>query len=194
MKSNKHSEFDPDLLNRRKENHSGFTFCPFCRSELVATELDGHLRLACSNPDCDFIFYQNPIPAAGAIIVENDQILMVKRAHPPKIGWWCIPAGFMEWTEHPSQTAIREIREETGLIVELKGFFEVYSGNDDPRNNAILMLYLADRVGGKLQAGDDAYEVKFFSFDQLPEKIAFESHIRAIADYNQRIRKPSALA
>jgi ADP-ribose pyrophosphatase YjhB (NUDIX family) len=189
--SDKHSKFDADLLNQRKDNHSGYTYCPFCRSELIDKEIDGHRRLVCSNDQCDFVFYQNPVPAAGAIIVENDSILMVQRAHPPRIGWWCIPAGFMEWTEHPSQTAVREIREETGLIVELRGFFEVYSGNDDPRNNAVLMLYLADRVGGELKAGDDAYDARFFSFDHLPEKIAFESHIRAIADYNQRIRSRS---
>ena len=94
----------------------------------------------------------------------------------------------MEWNEHPRQTALREIKEETGLEVELTSFFEVYSGNDDPRSNAILILYLARVTGGELHAADDAQEVKFFSFDSLPEKIAFESHFQALKDYNERIR------
>ncbi len=186
--NDKYEKFDAGRLFSRKDNHSGYTFCPFCQSRLVEKLLDGHQRLVCPSDECDFVFYQNPVPAAGAIIVEDNRILLVKRAHPPRIGWWCIPAGFMEWNEHPSQTAVREVCEETGLNVTLRSFFEVYSGNDDPRNNAVLLLYLADRIGGELRAGDDAQDVRFFSFDQLPYDIAFESHIQAIADYNDRIR------
>ena len=64
----------------------------------------------------------------------------------------------------------------------------MYSGKDDPRSNAILLLYLADVVGGTMRASDDALEVRFFPFDELPENIAFEAHIRALADYSQRFR------
>ena len=122
-------------------------------------------------------------------MVVNDEILLVKRAHPPKVGWWCIPAGFMEWQEHPSETAVRELEEETGLRVKLTSFFEVYSGTDDPRSNAVLMLYLADVEGGELRAADDAEEVRFFPFDRLPDKIAFQAHNQALADYQRRYRQ-----
>lgn len=186
---NKYNDFDEQKLFKRKDNYSGFRFCPRCASELVEGEFDHRTRLACPNENCDYIFYQNPIPAAGAIITKNDSILMVKRAHPPKIGWWCIPAGFMEWDEHPSRTAVREIAEETGLDIKITSFFEVYSGTDDPRNNAILILYLADAIGGKLEAKDDALDVDYFSFDNLPEKIAFEAHNQALADYRERFLK-----
>ncbi|MCK4574450.1 MAG: NUDIX hydrolase [candidate division Zixibacteria bacterium] len=186
--NDKHKNFDAEKLNRRKDRFSGYRYCPYCGKTLKEEHLDGQTRLACGEQDCDFVFYQNPIPAAGAVIVEDDRILMVKRAHPPRIGWWCFPAGFMEWREHPTQTAVREVREETGLEVKLTSFFEVYSGTDDPRNNAVLMLYLAEVVGGELKAADDALEVAWFSFDNLPEKIAFESHIQALADYQERFR------
>ena len=110
----------------------------------------------------------------------------MKRAVAPKIGWWCIPAGFMEWDEHPSQTAVRELREETGLDVKLKSFFEVYSGIDDPRMNAVLFLYLATEIRGTLSADDDALDVCYFGFDELPKKIAFKSHIQALSHYKER--------
>ncbi|MBI5267545.1 MAG: NUDIX hydrolase, partial [candidate division Zixibacteria bacterium] len=108
---------------------------------------------------------------------------MVKRAHPPRIGWWCFPAGFMEWQEHPAQTALREVEEETGLKIGLIRFFQVYSGNDDPRTNAVLILYLARVIGGELCAADDALEVAWFAPESTPAEIAFLSHRQALADY-----------
>ncbi len=185
----RHRIFDETKLLARKDHHCGYRFCPLCGKTLVASDIEGHNRMVCQDESCGFVFYQNPIPAAGAIIVQHDRILMVKRAYPPRIGWWCIPAGFMEWDEHPSQTAVREVGEETGLQIKLTSFFDVYSGNDDPRTNAILMLYLAEVVGGTMKASDDALEVRFFSFDDLPDKIAFMSHHQALRDYSQRFRK-----
>ncbi len=186
--SDKHERFDEAQLFERKNRHCGFKYCPLCGRPLLEGELEGRRRMYCGDDNCGYVFYQNPIPAAGVILVENDSILLVKRGHPPRIGWWCIPAGFMEWNEHPSQTAVRELEEETGLKVRLNSFFEVYSGQDDPRSNAILMLYLGDIVGGEMKAGDDALEVRWFPFDHLPEQIAFAAHVQALADYQQRIR------
>lgn len=182
--------FDETALFERKHNFMGFRYCPLCATPLEQAMLDGRRRLRCPAPGCGYVFYQNPIPAAGAVIVEDGKILMVRRGHPPKVGWWTLPAGFMEWDEHPTDTAIRELKEETGLDVRLTGFFEVYSGSDDCRNNAILILYLAKRIGGTLVAGDDASEVRFFGFDELPEQIAFESHRRALALYREKYLTP----
>ena len=185
----KYRDFDAAKLMDLKNRHCGYTFCPWCSKTLKERHIDGVLRMTCEDTDCGFVFYQNPIPAAGGVIVEDDRILLVRRAHPPKIGWWCFPAGFMEWGEHPADTAIREVEEETGLKVRLKEFFEVYSGTDDPRVNAILILYIAERISGELNPSDDAEEARFWPFDALPEKIAFESHHRALADYNRRYRQ-----
>ena len=184
----KHRNFDEKKLFDRKGNFCGYRFCPLCGTEMVVKETDGRPRKICPGKDCGYVFYQNPIPAAGAMIIQDDRILMVKRAHPPKVDWWCLPAGFMEWDEHPMDTAVRELEEETGLKVKLTSFFEVYSGNDDPRNNAILILYLAEVVGGTMSPSDDASDVRYFAFDALPEKIAFESHVQALADYDRRYR------
>lgn len=178
--------FDEKTLFERKNNNFGFRFCPVCGSDFVERELDHKLRPQCSNDDCAFIYYHNPTPAAGAVVIENSKILLVKRSAPPKIGYWCLPAGFMEFDEHPSETAVRELKEETGLDIKLKGLFEIYSGNDDPRTNAVLILYLAENNGGEPVAGDDASEAVFFSFDEIPENIAFLSHRQALKDYRNR--------
>ena len=83
------------------------------------------------------------------------------------------------------RSAVREVEEETGLKIELIRIFEVYSGNDDPRANAVLILYLARVVGGVLKAADDALEVEYFALDEVPSNIAFDAHRRALVDYRR---------
>ncbi|UCD17941.1 MAG: NUDIX hydrolase, partial [Candidatus Zixiibacteriota bacterium] len=180
---------DEELLFKRKARYLGYIYCPLCGSEFQERRIEGRMRLKCGNDSCGYIYYHNPIPAAGALAIKDGKILLVRRAAPPKIGWWCLPAGFMEWSEHPSDTAIRELREETGLNVRLESLFEVYSGQDDPRTNAVLILYVASVVDGNLVAADDALEARFFGFDELPDRIAFISHRQALEDYRKRYLK-----
>lgn len=160
-----------------------FRFCPVCASPLHEVLLDGVLRQRCSAQHCGFVHYRKPAPGAGILLVENHRVLLVCRAHEPKAGHWSLPAGFMECAEHPSETARREALEETGLEVELTRLFDIYHGQDDPRTNAILVLYEARHKSGELRAGDDASEVAFFPMIDLPEQIAFESHRHALRDY-----------
>jgi ADP-ribose pyrophosphatase YjhB (NUDIX family) len=158
-----------------------YKFCPWCRAILIEKKLDGRTRLRC--PDCDFVWYKNPVPAAGAIISDGDRLLLVKRKYAPEIGGWTLPAGFMEYDESPMECCIREIKEETGLDIKITGLFWNYKAGDDPRTMVVLILYLADMIGGELKPGDDAAEVDFFALDNLPANIAFSAHRRAIADY-----------
>ena len=123
--------------------------------------------------------------------MRNGRVLLAKRAHEPRRGSWGIPAGFMEYGEHPERTAVREAKEETGLIVRLSGLFGVYAGRDDPRTRAVLILYRAKIAGGRLKAGDDASEVGFFALDRLPRPIAFRAHREALTDLRRMERRKS---
>jgi ADP-ribose pyrophosphatase YjhB (NUDIX family) len=146
----------------------------------------GVKREACSK--CGFIAYRNPVPACGVIVRRGASVLLAKRGHEPRKNAWGIPAGFMEYGEHPEQTAVREAMEETGLKVRLTGLFGVYAGRDDPRTRAVLILYRARIVGGKLRPGDDAIEVDYFPLDRLPRPIAFRAHREALRD----LRSPNS--
>jgi 8-oxo-dGTP diphosphatase len=151
-----------------------------CGTALRTIREHGVARKAC--PKCGFIAYRNPVPACGVVVTRRGEVLLAKRAHEPRIGAWGIPAGFMEYGEHPETTAVREAREETGLRVRLDGLFGVYAGRDDPRTRAVLILYHARITGGRLTAGDDASEVAFFPLDRLPRPIAFRAHVEALRD------------
>ena len=163
-----------------------FRFCPKCATGLEPRDEHGTMRPTC--PNCGWIHYRNPVPAAGVILVEDGRVLMTLRRWEPRAGTWCLPAGFMESGETPEQTAVRETEEETGLVVTLSGLFGVYAGFDDPRVRTLLILYTAERAGGKLAPGDDAVETEFFPLDALPEEIAFGSHRRALDEYKSGIR------
>jgi len=72
-------------------------------------------------------FPEAPLVGVGAIIIEDSRVVLVKRAHPPLEGKWSIPGGVLEVGELVREAAVREAREETGLIVEpgvLLGVFD----------------------------------------------------------------------
>src|SRR5262245_20169978 len=69
-------------------------FCPRCGAKLVFRDDHGHRRPTC--PECGYIAYRNPVPAAGTILMGRRGVLLVRRKYPPRPGAWCIPAGFME--------------------------------------------------------------------------------------------------
>ncbi len=160
---------------------SSFRFCPRCATPLERIDEHGTPRLAC--PACGWIHYRNPVPAAGVIVARGSEVLLVRRRFEPRAGDWCLPAGFMEYGETPEACAVRETREETGLAVRLVRLFGVYAGRDDPRTRAVLVLYLAERTGGRLRPGDDAVEAKWFARARLPRAIAFEAHRRALREF-----------
>jgi 8-oxo-dGTP diphosphatase len=119
-----------------------------------------------------------PFVGAGAIIVEADsthgaRVVLVKRAHPPIQGQWSIPGGVLEVGELVRDAAIREAREETGLIVEpgeLLGVFDRVLRDAEGRvqYHYVLIDFLCRRVGGELRADGDAAEVRWFTREELP--------------------------
>ena len=65
---------------------------------------------------CGTVFYQNPLPAAGALVLDDlRRVLLVKRKYPPSEGMWCLPIGFAELGETIAEAALRELHEETGV-------------------------------------------------------------------------------
>jgi ADP-ribose pyrophosphatase YjhB (NUDIX family) len=155
-------------------------FCSRCGTRLVRRDENGVPRPTC--PACGAVWYHNPAPAAGVIVVRDGAVLLVKRKYAPRVGAWCLPAGFLEYGETPTRCAVRELREETGLRCRLTGLFGVYAGMDDPRVRSVLILYTGRITSGTLTAGDDAVAARFFPLTRLPAAIAFASHRHALAE------------
>ena len=149
-----------------------FSFCPKCGQSLATRPVDGHERLVCVS--CGFIFYQNSKPTSSVLIVEQGRVLLVRRGIEPFKGWWDIPGGFLELGEHPEAGAIRETKEETGLLIEpvelLGVFMDCYGESGEHTLN---LCYLAELIGGQPRPASDVTELQWFELDALPEKIAF---------------------
>jgi len=155
-----------------------FRYCPHCGAGMEKVEEGGTTRMRCG--ECGFVQYLNPAPAAGILVRDDEgQVLLVRRKFEPFKGLWTMPAGFIEYGEEVEETAVRELEEETGLVIEIDRTYAVESCRDDPRGNTVLVLFEGHVKGGKLEAGDDAEEVGFFSLDSLPE-IAFACQRRVL--------------
>lgn len=117
-------------------------------------------------------FPEMPLVGVGAIIIEGDRVLLVKRAHPPIQGQWSIPGGVLEVGESVREAAVREAHEETGLMVEAGELLGVYDRIlRDPERRVqyhyVLIDFLCRRVGGELLAASDAAAVRWFRREDL---------------------------
>ena len=118
-------------------------------------------------------FPEIPLVGVGAIIIEEDRVLLVKRARPPLQAQWSIPGGALEVGELMREAAVREAREETGLFVEpgeLLGVYDrvVRDAGQRVQYHYVLIDFLCRRVGGELAAGGDAAEIRWFTREGLP--------------------------
>lgn len=121
-----------------------------------------------------------PSATVDVIVDMGGRVVLVERRFEPK--GWALPGGFIELGESAPAAAVREVREETGLVPTLADLFHVYSdAGRDPRRHTLTVVYLGTATG-EARAGDDAARVDLFAPDALPTPIAFD-HARILADY-----------
>jgi len=150
------------------------TFCHVCGDRLIHKHCEGKVRPFC--PKCQLPVYENPVPASAIVVAgKNSNLLLVKRNVDPKKGFWSLPGGFMELSETPEDSALRELKEETGVSGTIRHLLGVQSHNSDRYGTVLIVGYLVTDYSGEPIAGDDAEAVAFFHPGNLPE-IAFTSH------------------
>ncbi|WP_414470567.1 NUDIX domain-containing protein [Methanobacterium sp. ACI-7] len=103
-------------------------------------------------------------------------MVLIKRKKDPYAGSWALPGGFVEYGETVENAVIREVKEETGIEIELKGIVGVYSDPQrDPRGHTVTICYIATCIGGELSADTDALDAQCIpKEDILNLKLAFD--------------------
>lgn len=127
-----------------------------------------------------------PLIAADILIqlidLPEKPFVLIERAFPPY--GWAVPGGFVDVGETVENAAIREAKEETSLDVRLTALLGIYSNpSRDSRGHTVTACYVAE-AHGMPEAADDAKNCGLFSFDRLPDLLAFD-HALVIDDFKR---------
>lgn len=119
---------------------------------------------------------ETPLLAVDAVILYSDKLLFIRRANPPYKGYPALAGGFVEVGETCETAVVREVMEETGLSIDIKGLVGVYSDpKRDSRGHVVSVCYFGIGMG-KPQAGSDANDIMLIDVDDIPE-LAFDHNV-----------------
>ena len=156
-------------------------FCNLCGETLEVDIHEGKERQLCRT--CGEVYYENPLPVASVILPNRDrEIILVKRAREPFKDMWCCPIGFAETGESIEDAALRELREETGVVGKIVQLVDVSSHKNPLYGDLLIVSFEAEKIGGDEVAGDDALEYRYFPVRSLP-RLAFDSQEVAVKKF-----------
>lgn len=169
--------------------HEGFerktkaSFCPRCGAPCIEREASGVLRSACSK--CSYIHYVNPIPAVSVLVTDaDDRLLLGKRIETGSFGGrWCLPCGVVEYHEDFLTAGVREVLEETGVQCRIRGLISAVSNFFDNHTHSMVIVLVADAIGGEATPSDEMSDVGWFGRDDELPPLAFESDLHIMRRY-----------
>ncbi|MCL4495541.1 MAG: NUDIX domain-containing protein [Firmicutes bacterium] len=161
-----------DFVQWRHAPASRWIYCPLCREPLSNQTWDGRERRYCAH--CGFVYWERALPAVAVLVFEpvRQEILLVTRRYPPFAGGLTFPGGGIELGESVVDAAVREVREETGLLVSLDRQFGTWA---TPHNDTIITFFRGHPIDGEIAAGSDAEDACFYPWDKAPS-LAFSLH------------------
>ncbi|MEA2010820.1 MAG: NUDIX domain-containing protein [Actinomycetota bacterium] len=106
----------------------------------------------------------HPTPGAGAVVMSDGRMLLIRRARGAYVDHWAVPGGRQRRGETMRSAAAREVLEETGLIVEVGDpvwVGDILDDADPPTYHYTVVDFRGTVIGGELVAGDDAAEARW---------------------------------
>ncbi len=165
-----------------------YRFCPRCAHALEDRPFEGKLRRVC--PSCAFIYFPDPKVAVVGLIEANDRVLLIRRAVEPARGHWALPGGYMDAGELPVAALRREVREEVGIEIEVGELVEIFPMiNSGGVSLGIVLAYRAWPLDMAAipRASDDVDEAGWFSAENAPAPLAFDSTQRLLENWRLRV-------
>jgi len=156
-------------------------YCSNC-AQPVATSVpagDNRPRAVCGS--CGTIHYVNPKLVVGCVPEHQGQILLCRRAIEPRLGFWTVPAGFMELGETMAEAALRETLEEALARVELGRLFSIV---DVVQAGQVHVFFEGRLREPGFGVGAETLEVRLFRPEDIPwPELAFQSVRIALEQY-----------
>jgi NAD+ diphosphatase len=140
-----------------------FTYCPRCAKPLEPKVVEeGRTRMACPDPACGFVHYDNPVPVVAGIVQRGESVILIQNKGWPG-SWYGLVTGFLEREESPEEGLLREIQEELGL----EGTIESFVGNYGfARMNQVILAYHVT-VEGEPVLGVELADLKIVPVEKL---------------------------
>lgn len=137
----------------------------------------------------------HPIVSVGAVILEGERVLLIKRAHEPLMGAWSLPGGVVEVGETLAEALRREVREETGFDIHVGPLIEaldrVHRGPDERvEYHFVILDYLCRVGGGSLSHGSDAAAARWVGMSELGRYQLTEKLTAVISQALEMSRQP----
>lgn len=148
-------------------------FCADCGSKVEQRVPVGDNRLRHVCPACGTIHYQNPRMVVGTLPVWEGRVLLCRRAIEPRLGYWTLPAGFLENGESAADGALRETLEEACARVALIAPYTMVSV---PQIDQMHILFRAELIDTDFSPGSESLDVRLFDEADIPwDELAFRS-------------------
>lgn len=168
-----------------------YRFCPLCGNVLQLQRKSTGPQNYLSCPQCNFVYYNNPKPCVGAVIIRNGRVLLLKRAYEPFKNHWDYPGGFLESGENTKEGLRREVAEELKISVEIIDFLGIYPDTYGPEGDATLNIYyLCKIINGTIDPQAEVAEAKWFVLNDLPPDLAF-GHVKLVLDEYLALNRPN---
>jgi ADP-ribose pyrophosphatase YjhB (NUDIX family) len=161
-------------------------YCSQCGATAETQVRDGKPRDVCSV--CDTIVYQNPPPlAAGVVLNERREVLLVKCKRLREGGAWCLPMDSPEPGESMVTAAQRALREKTGIETRFVRLLDTDSSENEEHRDVLIVTFEMRKVGGNEAPGPDAETAAYFPLSRHPELVlpCNEKALRICADSHQ---------
>lgn len=162
-----------------------YHFCPYCGSsiEYRIPAQDDKARAICDS--CNQIHYHNPRIVVGSVAFWQESVLLCRRAIAPRIGFWSLPAGYLELDESTEAGALREAREEAHAELQIKALLAIYNL---VHIQQVQIVYLSELLTPDIQPGTESLEVRLFELDAIPwQDLAFPT-VKQALDYAFQVR------
>ena len=129
----------------------------------IVPEGDNRERQICEL--CGFVAYENPRIVVGSVVRHDGRILLCRRAIEPRLGFWTLPAGYLELHETPEEGAMREAAEEATARIALAGLLAVYTIR---RLSQVQLFYRARLTEPAIAPGPESLELGLFAWHEIP--------------------------